>query len=255
MGIEIQPRPKAIRYQSAGRYDNLFFSSMALLSLVSVFVGFAHSYYLAGLYRAPLPNLLVHLHGAVFSFWIVLLVAQTSLVAAGRVNVHRRLGKLGFGIACLMVVMGIWVATDFEVRHMILGRAGDKIRAFYTVQLSAILSFAILAYFAFRKRLEPSAHKRLILIATIAILDAAFERWPLPAGWWNDRTAALLCTIPLLLLIMVYDRWSIGKIHPCTAWASALVVLLQQVRDPIGQTSLWQAFAFWVQVHARALRI
>lgn len=36
------------------------------------------------------------LRGAVFSYWILLLVAKTSLVSAGRVNIHQRLGVAGF---------------------------------------------------------------------------------------------------------------------------------------------------------------
>jgi hypothetical protein len=39
---------------------------MAVVILATVFIGFARSYYLAGVFRAPLPNLLVHIHGAVF---------------------------------------------------------------------------------------------------------------------------------------------------------------------------------------------
>ena len=52
------------------RFDHFFFSGMALLMLVTVFVGFAPSYYLAGLFRAPLPSPIIHLHGALFSCWI-----------------------------------------------------------------------------------------------------------------------------------------------------------------------------------------
>jgi len=74
------------------RFDDLFFPGMAVLLLATVFFGFARTYYLAGVFRAPLPNLLVHIHGAVFSAWILLLIAQTSLVASGRVDLHRRLG-------------------------------------------------------------------------------------------------------------------------------------------------------------------
>jgi len=68
--------------------------------------------YLAGVFRAPLPNLLVHIHGAVFSLWILLLIAQTSFIARGRVDVHRRMGLFGFGLACLMVILGLMTATD-----------------------------------------------------------------------------------------------------------------------------------------------
>lgn len=240
------------RRQRVDRFDNLFFSGMAVLILASVFVGFAHSYYLAGVFKAPLPNLLVHIHGAVFSCWILLLIVQTSLVAAGRVDVHRRLGLLGFGLACLVVILGLLVATDSLGRRFAQGEAGMEVRAFYTVTLSTMLAFSTLIYLAFRNRLNPAAHKRLILIATIAILDAAFQRWPVPAQWWGERTAALLCTVPLLLLIMGYDYWSRGKVHPSTIWASVFVVALQQVRDPIGHSAPWQAFALWAQTYARS---
>src|SRR4030095_11486970 len=88
-------------------FDHWFFSGMALLMLVTVLVGFAPTYYLAGVFRAPLPSLIIHLHGAAFSCWIVLLVVQTSLIAARRVDIHRRLGLAGFTLACLMVVLGV----------------------------------------------------------------------------------------------------------------------------------------------------
>jgi len=244
-----------IRRPRDSRFDHLFFCGMAVVILVSVFVEFARSYYLAGVFKAPLPNLLVHIHGAVFSCWILFLIAQTSLVGAGRVDVHRRLGLLSFGLACLVLVTGLLVATDSLGRHFASGEAGIRARAFYTVTLSTMLAFATLIYFAFRNRFNPAAHKRFILIGTIAILDAAFQRWRVPVAWWGERAAALTCTVPLLLLIMGYDYWSTGKVHRATIWASALVVGLQQLRDPIGYSAPWQAFAAWVQTYARSLHI
>jgi hypothetical protein len=53
---------------------------MAFLLLLTVFVGFVRTYLLAGVFRAPLPSLLVHIHGAVFSCWILLRITQVSLV-------------------------------------------------------------------------------------------------------------------------------------------------------------------------------
>jgi hypothetical protein len=238
--------------QSNQRFDDLFFSSMAVVILVSAFVGFAPSYYLAGVFKAPLPNLLVHIHGAVFSSWILLLIVQTSLVAADRVDVHRRLGLLGFGLACLVVILGVLVATDAQVRHAAPGEAGVENRAFYAVALSDMLMFSVLIYFAFRNRLNPAAHKRLILIATLAILDAAFDRWPISVAWWGHRVTPLLCTYPLLLLLMGYDWWSTRKIQRVTLWASGFLVVVQQGRSLIGHTAAWQSFATWVYTHARS---
>ena len=68
MGTAVTRRQAGIsRHQRNDHFDNLFFSGMAVVILASVFVGFARSYYLAGVFKAPLPNLLVHTHGAVFS--------------------------------------------------------------------------------------------------------------------------------------------------------------------------------------------
>jgi hypothetical protein len=238
---------------SSRRFGNLFFPGMAALILGTVFFGFARTYYLAGVFRAPLPNLVVHIHGAVFSVWILLLIAQTSLVAAGRVDLHRRLGLLGFTMACLMIVLGLMAATDGLVRHFAPGEKGVAVKAFYAVPVADMLVFATLIYFGFRERFNPAAHKRLMLIATIMILDAAFVRWPVPATWW-DLQAAQLCCYVLLLLLVGYDVWSTGKIHRATLWASVFLIVLQQVRMPIGRTAPWQSFATWVQNLARSLR-
>ena len=115
------------------RYDHLFFSALALLLLATVFVGFARSYYLAGVFRAPLPTRIVHLHGAAFSCWILLLVVQTSLVFADRVDIHRRLGIAGFLLAVLMVVLGVLAATDSLVREA--GPPGSDPKYFYIIPL------------------------------------------------------------------------------------------------------------------------
>ncbi|HEY3129711.1 MAG TPA: hypothetical protein VGL91_09645 [Acidobacteriota bacterium] len=237
---------------SSRRFDNLFFPGMAVLILATVLFGFARTYYLAGLFRAPLPNLLIHIHGAVFSAWILLLIAQTSLVAAGRVDLHRHLGLLALGVACLMVILGLTVATDALVRHFAPGERGVGVKAFYAVPIADMLVFATLIYFGFRERVNPAAHKRLMLIATIMILDAAFVRWPIPAAWWDLQAAQMGCYV-LLLLLVGYDLWSTGKIHRATLWASLFLITFQQVRMPIGRTALWQTFATWVQNLVRSL--
>jgi hypothetical protein len=225
--------------------DDYFFPGMAVIILATVFIGFAHSYYLAGVFRTPLPNFLVHIHGAVFSGWIALLITQTSLVAAGRVDLHRRLGLLGFALACLMVIFGLMVATDSMARHFARGQVGVSAKAFYAVPIMDMVAFTTLIYFGFRERFHPGAHKRLMLIATIMITDAAFVRWFVPVSWW-DLQAAQMCCYALLLLLVGFDLWSTRKIHRATLGGSVFLFALQQVRMPIGHTALWQSFATWV---------
>jgi FtsH-binding integral membrane protein len=230
------------------RYDHLFFSAMALLMLGTVFVGFAHTYYLAGVFHAPLPSLIIHLHGAAFSCWILLLMTQTSLVSAGRVDIHRRLGIAGFLLACLMIILGVLAATDSLVRGA--GPAGGDPKFFYIIPLTDMLIFATLIFFAFRARSNPAAHKRVILVATIGLTIAAIARWPFVFVFRNAAMAALLSYL-FLIILATYDVWSTRKVHRATLWASAFLIFVQQIRLPIGKTEAWHAFATWAQTHAR----
>ncbi|MGC1646791.1 MAG: hypothetical protein WA741_13250 [Candidatus Sulfotelmatobacter sp.] len=108
-----------------------------------------------------------------FSCWILLLVAQTSLVSAGRVDIHRRLGVAGFFLGCLMIVLGVVAATDALARG---APAGRDPQMFYFIGLTDILIFAVPLYFAFHTRSDPPGHKRFIYIATVALLTPAIAR-------------------------------------------------------------------------------
>jgi FtsH-binding integral membrane protein len=241
------PVKKGVSVLSRRRVEHFFFSSMSLLMLATVFVGFARSYYLAGVFHAPLPSRTIHIHGAAFSCWILLLVAQTSLVAAGRVDLHRRLGIAGFMLGCLRVVLGVLAATDSLVRAA--GHTGRDAQAFYLVPLMDMVIFATLLAVAFRARRDPGAHKRLIYLATMALLIAAVARWPFAIVNRNAPMAGLFSYVFLLALVS-YDLWSTRRIHRVTLWAGAFVVILRQSCYPIGQTAAWHAFARWVQTHA-----
>lgn len=232
------------------QYDNYFFPAMAFLILLTVFVGFARTYFLAGVFRAPLPNLLIHIHGAIFSSWILLLITQALLVSAGRVDIHRRLGLAGFGLACLMVVFGILAASNSLARGFAPPGSGFDPRTFYAIPIGGMFIFSTLVFCAYRARFNPAAHKRLILIATISLLDAPTGRPPftvITARPFFDSTFIYL----FLLLLIAYDLWSTRKIHRATAWAAAFVVVAGQLRVPLGSTTAWHNVADWVQTLAR----
>jgi hypothetical protein len=186
------------------RYDNRFFCVMAALILLTVFVGFANTYFLAGVFRAHLPNVLIHIHGAAFSGWIILFIAQISLVSAGRVDIHRRLGLVGFGWACLMVVLGSLAATNSLARNFSPAGSGPDPKTFYAIPVCDMFIFAVLVYFAYRMRFDPSAHKRLILIATIALLDAPTGRPPFTVITARPFMDTIFCDFFLLVLV-AYD--------------------------------------------------
>jgi hypothetical protein len=232
------------------RYDDLFFSGMAAVALIAVLVGFARTYFLAGLLRAPLPNLLVHIHGAAFTPWIILFITQISLVTARRVDLHRRLGLLGFALALVMIVLGTLTASDSLGRHVAQPGmdAVENVRAFYAVPLGAMLMFSTFVYFGYRNRFQPAVHKRLMLFATLSLLDAAFDRWPV-FDPYSLPVVHLICFTPLFLLLIGYDWWATGKVQRVTIWSTIFMVIVQQIRHPLGHTAAWQSFAAWVAMH------
>ena len=75
----------------AGR-DRWFFTGMATVVVAIVVAGFTPTYYLKPLFATPALPLSIHIHGALFTAWVLLFVGQTSLVAANRTDLHRRLG-------------------------------------------------------------------------------------------------------------------------------------------------------------------
>ena len=72
------------------RYDRQFFMGIVILLIAVVAIGFAPTYYLAGVFRAPLPSPILHIHAVVFTGWMLLLLVQTGLVSAKRVQLHRK---------------------------------------------------------------------------------------------------------------------------------------------------------------------
>jgi hypothetical protein len=122
---------------------------MALLILGIVFIGFAHTYYLAGVFHAKLPSPIVHVHGALFSCWILLLITQITLVSAGRVDWHMRLGISGMILAGRMVLVGFATIIGAVRRHSAPGMSTESLFAVDVIQLSV---FAVLVSWALAVR-------------------------------------------------------------------------------------------------------
>jgi hypothetical protein len=227
------------------RRERLFYSGMAIAMVLTCFAGFAPSYYLrphVGTQPA-MPGLL-HLHGLVFSLWIALLVTQTSLVAANRTDLHRRLGAAGGVLALMMMVLGAIVAIS-RARQGTLGQvAGIPPLVFLAIPLTSVIVFPALigAALYFRKRVD--IHKRLILLATIEILSAAVGRLP---GVVTASPFVLFAVADLFLLaIVAYDFVSRGRLHRATLWGGLFLMVSQFGRVLMAPTATWLALAHWM---------
>src|SRR5262245_39514062 len=92
-------------------FDRRFFTFTALAFTFVVLAGFARTYYLKAYFGgAPLPSLMVHLHGLLMTAWVALFATQVRLISSRQVRVHQRLGYAGVGLAVLIVGAGLVVA-------------------------------------------------------------------------------------------------------------------------------------------------
>lgn len=233
------------RRASAGRRrEHLFYIGMAIAVVGTVFVGFAPTYYLRPFFGAPPLMPLLHLHGLVFTSWMVLLLTQTSLVAVNRTDVHRRLGIAGVVIAVLMVVVGT-ITAIIRAKQGAAPPGGPPPLVFLAIPLGDMLVFSSLVGAGFYFRRRSDVHKRLMLLATVSILPAAIARLPfgiLKAG----PPAFFALTDGFIVACLLYDLIARRRIHRATAWGALLIVASQPLRLMLAGTSAWMSLAAWL---------
>lgn len=228
-------------YARPARADSIFFPAMALAMALVVFAGFAPSYYLKSVFNAPPPiSPLMAMHGAAFTGWIALLVAQTGLVAANRRDMHRALGAAGVALAAAMVVLGLMLAHDALVRGF-TPPGGPPPAVFFIVPVGGILAFLVLVGLGTANRKRADAHKRYMLLATALLVEPAAARLPVV----RELPPPVFFGIADLFIVamIAYDFSQRGRIQRATWICAAVIVASQVLRLVIGFTPAWQAFA------------
>jgi len=221
-----------------------FYVGVAIAVLITVFLGFSRSYFLKAYFGTPELSLLVHIHGLVFTSWVLLFLAQTTLVATGRTDLHRKLGVGGAVLAALLLIIG----TTTAILRVQGGRPapipGVPPLSFLAVPLFDMVVFVILIGAGLVLRNRPDTHKRLMTLATIALMSAPIARIPGvlragPPGFFG-------LTDLFIVAMLVYDFATRGKVHPATIWGGLVIVASQPLRLMISGTPAWLAFAGWL---------
>jgi hypothetical protein len=222
------------------RRERLFFSGMAVAFAIVVFAGFAPTYFLRSLSDQPSLPLLVHLHGALFIAWILLLLVQTRLVATKRTDLHRTLGVAGGALAVLMLIDGYDVAISAARRT---AQVPGQLQ-FLIVPVGALIVFPALVGAAFVLRRRVDFHKRLMVIATIELMNAAVDR--LPGVFEAGLRPFYPGTDLFVLALVVYDWVTLRRVHPATLWGGSFLIGMQVLRVALMDTGAWLAVASWL---------
>jgi hypothetical protein len=253
-GIRNSSRPGILRKKLA---DDLFFTTMSVIMLAVVFMGFASSYFLRGAVFSHLPSVLVHLHGAVFSSWIILFVVQSSLVSAGKIRLHRKLGILGAVLAGLMVVLGVLAPIGTLRRGAPLPPIFTP-ESFLIGNILGILFFGVYVAVAVWMRNNRFVHKRLMLIANAMLMSPALSRMAFPDVRNPKMTFPLMAhypfligAIPLAMIIalFIFDVAVYRRAFVATVVGGFLFWAINPASDWIIDTQISHHITLWVQHH------
>jgi hypothetical protein len=178
------------------RYDRRFFFAMTVVLAAVVAIGFAPTYYLAGGFLAPLPSRIIHIHAAVFSTWMILLVVQTGLISAKLVGWHRKLGMVGFVLAVAMVVTVVLAGADLASRakgasHM------EQVLGLLVVTFTDAVDFAVFAGFAYALRKHTSGSSSS---------PPLVSRGPLSIAG-TSPFCSIKCTQPMMPRMFFFSFW------------------------------------------------
>ena len=198
--------------------DKYFYFSMSFVFAATVVVGFSQTVN-ANLFHASPPRpLLLWIHGAAFSAWVVFYIFQSSLVRARKVKWHRFFGWFGAGLGALMVPLGLAIAVIMGRFDAVVLHRPDP--AFLSVPFFDMIAFAALLSLAIAWRRKPELHRRLLFLATCSLTDAAFGRFDFL--FYNNLT--FVCLDLLILLGLARDLLVNRRVH--TVYRVALPILV-----------------------------
>ena len=224
-----------------------FFVAMAALAILTVFAGFAPSFYLRSAFHPDHElSILLHIHGLAFSAWIILFLVQTVLIAKGSRSLHQRLGWFTVGVAVLMLLL----VAGATVEQMRRGLPVEADATNISLNLFGAIMFGVPVIGALYHRKRSDWHKRFMLCATLALLGAPILRLILLTTNFEFSTAMILGFVILDLVFLpcfAYDLLTRGRIHPAFTYALTLFIASEITMAILPSWGPWLHFSRSVQ--------
>jgi len=199
-----------------------------------------------------------HLHGLLFSAWTLFFFSQAWLASNGPIASHRAFGLFGIGLATAMLFVGVWVAL-VSLHLAIAGGFEEAGRRFIIAPITGVLFFVIVVGFAVANVRRPETHMRLMLLATISIMQPAIARVvraimvpnaPPPGAGRPppvEMTYLAGAITDLLLVAAIFLDWRTrGRVHPVYLIGGAAMIAVQFSRGALSETPAWQDFLDWL---------
>ena len=203
------------------RIDRNFYAFMAMLFAATAIAGFTPNSIAILSGTKTNPPLIIHFHAAAMSSWLLLLTVQATLVASNKTHIHKRLGMVSIVLAPTILFLMLAIKIPLFLEGDFATTAGG------VIQIKRISLFSIYYVWAFLSRkTDSAAHKRLMFLATLVVIDAAFNRllWLPTLGFENVRMVRHVYQLVLLVPLLVYDILKLGRVHRVNIIGSCLVI-------------------------------
>lgn len=187
-----------------------FYPAMAAIFVLAAVVGFTPNSIAILNGTKHNPPLLIHVHAAAMSVWMLLLLVQSALAGTGMMRLHMTLGLSSLVLAPLVALLIAVIALPAFL-------APETPGAVVVLQSKRLLFFTgCVGAAIWLRRTAPEAHKRLMLIGTFAVLDAAFFRMGFLPKWGLDHLVSVAHVNMTFLLVplVIHDIVRFGRIHP-----------------------------------------
>jgi hypothetical protein len=204
-----------------------FFVVMAFLFLIISFVGFVPSYQAMynGTRKFPI-HWLAHVHGALMTGWLLVFITQTILVAKDHLKFHRQLGLFSVGLGVL-----IWISMWVASARALIGfnpQVGHFLFDVLMIQCYGIVLFGLFFSWGILERKHGAAHKRLLFLSTLVLMQAGIDRMHWLPGLHTALYIRFFYLDALLILLFIYDWFILKHIHKVT-WIGSLLYIVSQV--------------------------
>ena len=177
--------------------------------------------------RPPFP-LVLHMHALLMGSFLLLLLAQTTLAAVGRIDMHRRLGLSAMVVAPALVIVGFILSPTMY--HQLWAGAQSAppgvreamqkqlllVENILLLQLRIGILFSLFLALGLKARGRNAVmHKRLMILATAMALPAGIDRIPwLPHSMPASPLSPDLYTLVAIAPMFVWDVLRNRRVHP-----------------------------------------
>jgi hypothetical protein len=227
-------RPVSRIIGRGGLVDRYFYFFLSLVVAGIVVAGFSQTVDRNLFHAAPPRPVLLWIHGAAFSGWVVFFIMPSALVRVRKVSVHRTLGWFGAVLGAVMVTLGAVIAVVMGRFDALQLHQPDP--AFLSIPFFDMLAFGTLLGLAIIWRTKPELHRRFLVLATCGLLDAAFARF----DYVFNHSLFLVYVDAVMLLGVARDLLVDRRVHKVYLYGIPALVIGQSVA-----IYLWRGSPGW----------